>query len=118
MKLELIRNAENRLVGYKLLKEQTDDTYDFECVRDMIFFGCGDNVLTYDGRKTDHQEHTIELKWVTKSHQRIQRLEEEIQHEKNKPLYEFIRAFEPKNTDMYEMSREELVELAKKYGYR
>jgi len=116
MKLELIRNAENRLVGYKLLKEATDDLYDFESVRNMIFFGCGDDSLTYDGRKTDDQDYTV-VRWVSKSHQKIKRLEEEIEFEKRRTIIDFIHLFEPNNKSIYKMSREELTELAKKYGY-
>ena len=65
MKLELIKNKENRIVGYKLVKEVTDNTYDVEYVRDMIFSAMDEDVLTYDGRTTDKLSgETIELRWV------------------------------------------------------
>lgn len=82
MKLELIRNAADRIVGYKLVKESTDDSYAVEYVRDMIFYGLDDRVLTYDGRTTDKESgDTIELRWVTKSHEKIKRaiLEKEVE---------------------------------------
>jgi hypothetical protein len=90
MQLELIRNEANRVVGYKLLKQETDNTHEFEYVRDMIFYGWGDDALTYDGRTTDKEtDHTIELRWVTKSHAKVKRelMEKEFEElVKNKNL--------------------------------
>lgn len=82
MKLELIRNKENRIVGYKLVKEVTDNTHDVEYVRDMIFSAMDEDVLTYDGRTTDKQSgETVELRWVKKWHASIKRqeMEKEVQ---------------------------------------
>ena len=90
MKLELTRNANNKVVGYKLIKESTDDTYAVEYVRDMLFYGLDDAVIAYDGRKTDKKTgDTIELKWATKAHKREERnrldieLEEMLKENRN-----------------------------------
>lgn len=77
-----MRNANNEIVGYKLIKESTDDTNDVEYVRDMLFYGIGDTVIAYDGRKTDKETgETVELKWATKAHKREERNRIEIEFE-------------------------------------
>ena len=92
MKLELTRNADNKIVGYKLIKESTDDTNDVEYVRDMIFYGLGDQVIEYNGRVTDKETgETIELKWATKAHRDEEKIItdkeiEEIVNQMNKGL--------------------------------
>lgn len=74
MQLELIRDEANKIVGYKLIKEATDDTSSVEYVRNMIFYGMEDRVLTYDGRTTDKETgDTLELRWVTKGHAKVKR---------------------------------------------
>jgi len=118
MKLELIRNADNKIVGYKLLKEATDDTFAIEYVRDMIFFGMDDYKLTYDGRTTDDNNDTIELRWATREHKRRKKEEEDARYEMRRPLYSHIRQHEPDSRSIYGMPYEELVELAEKYGYK
>lgn len=77
MKLELIKDVADRIVGYKLIKEETDRTYDVEYVRDMIFYGMEDMALTYDGRTTDKDTgETIELRWVSKRYAMLKREKE------------------------------------------
>jgi hypothetical protein len=73
MKIELTRNNDNKIVGYKLLREDTDDSNVIECVRDMLFYGMDDSVLIYDGRNTDDNSNTIELRWATKAHVKEER---------------------------------------------
>ena len=76
MKLELIKNKESKIVGYKLVKEATDNTHDVEYVRDMIFYAMDEDVLTYDGRTVDQESgETVELRWVTKGHALVKRQE-------------------------------------------
>ena len=118
MKLELIRNADNKIVGYKLLKEATDDTFAIEYVRDMIFFGMDEWELTYDGRTTDDNNNTVELRWATREHKRRKKEEDDAGYEMRRPLYGHIRQYEPDNRSIYGMPHEELVELAEKYGYK
>ena len=92
MQLELIKDVADRIVGYKLIKEATDRTYDVEYVRDMIFYGLDDMVLTYDGRTTDKDTgETIELRWVSKRYARLKREKEvkemeELVNNKNQGL--------------------------------
>lgn len=74
MQLELIRDEANKIVGYKLIKQETDNTREFEYVRDMIFYGMDEDLLTYDGRTTNKETGlTIELRWVTKGHAKVKR---------------------------------------------
>lgn len=74
MKAELIRNSNNKVVGYKLIKETTDDLETFERMRDMHFWGIEDSVITYNGRVSDKQtDETVELKFATKAHAKEER---------------------------------------------
>ena len=66
MKIELTRNADNKIVGYKMIKESDEDTATIEIIRDMYFWSIDDQVLTYDGRHSDEKDNTIELKFVRK----------------------------------------------------
>ena len=69
MKLELVRNTDNKVVGYKMIRESHDDVETFEHIRDMYFWGLNENVLTYDGRVADNTtDETVELKFATKAH--------------------------------------------------
>jgi len=69
MKMELTRNADNKVVGYKLIKEASDDVETFETVRDMYFWSLNNKVLVYDGRVSDKTtDETVELKFATKEH--------------------------------------------------
>lgn len=70
MKMELTRNADDKIVGYKLIKEEHDDLETFERVRDMYFWSLDQKVLVYDGRKSDENDNTTELKFATKAHRK------------------------------------------------
>lgn len=72
MKLELLRNADNKVVGYKMIKESSDDTAIFEQIRDMYFWNMDDQVLDYDGRTTNDEGYTTTLKFATKEHKKIE----------------------------------------------
>ena len=72
MKMELIRNDANRVVGYKLIREATDDIATIEQARDMLFWGMDEDELGYNGRKTENDE-TIELRFATRAHRREER---------------------------------------------
>jgi hypothetical protein len=71
MKLELVRNPDdnNRVVGYKMIRESHDDVETFERIRDMYFWSIDEEVLTYDGRVSDKTtDETVELKFATKAY--------------------------------------------------
>lgn len=95
MKIELRRDADNKVIGYRLLKEETDDTYTIEYVRDLLFFGMDDNVIQYDGRTSNANGETIELKWAKRGYVKKKREEERLESEKywasrseNEPKYD------------------------------
>lgn len=72
MRLELIRNFANKIVGYKMIKEPHDDTETFERVRDMYYWNMGEQVLVYDGRSADEDTNaTKELRFATKEHKEV-----------------------------------------------
>ena len=66
MKMQLTRNADNNIVGYKMIKESEEDNDIIQIIRDMYFFSLGDEVIKYDGRSSDENDNTIELRFVRK----------------------------------------------------
>jgi hypothetical protein len=65
MKLELIRDDNNQLSGYKIIRETEDELNVMEIVRDMYFWG-HIGKLKYGGRKSEPlTDNTMELKFVT-----------------------------------------------------
>ena len=80
MKIQLTRNADNKIVGYKMIKESEEDADTIEFIRDMYFWSIGDQVLTYDGRNSDERDNTVELKFVRKwyAEENRQRINDEI----------------------------------------
>jgi hypothetical protein len=65
MKLELIRDDNNTLSGYKIIRETEDELETIEMVRDMYFWGHLGK-LKYGGRKSEPgTDDTMELKFVT-----------------------------------------------------
>jgi hypothetical protein len=65
MKLELIRDDNNNLSGYKIIRETEDELDTMEIVRDMYFWG-HIGKLKYGGRKSKPgTDNTMELKFVT-----------------------------------------------------
>lgn len=81
MKIELMHNSEGKRVGFKLIRETTDDIATVEQVRDMLFWGMGDEALDYNGRTADKStDETIELRFATKAHRDEERkkMEEDV----------------------------------------
>lgn len=75
MKIELLYNQEGHRVGFQLIREDTDDIAVVEQVRDMYFWNIDDEVLQYAGRKSNDNDETIQLSFVTKAEkQRIRKL--------------------------------------------
>jgi hypothetical protein len=65
MKLELIRDDNNNLSGYKIIRETEDELEAIEMVRDMYFWGHLGK-LKYGGRCSEPgTDNTMELKFVT-----------------------------------------------------
>lgn len=67
MKLELRRNEEGVIIGYKIVRESEDELEDIERVRDMHFWGhLGE--IKYDGRKSaPDSDDTVELMFIGKN---------------------------------------------------
>ena len=83
MKMELIRNGKNRVVGFKLIREATDDIATIEQCRDMLFWGFDEEEIGYNGRKTNDKCETVELKFATKAHRKEER--EKMYNDINNP---------------------------------
>ena len=87
MKLELIRDDNNNLSGYKIIRETEDELEAIEMVRDMYFWGHLGK-LKYGGRCSEPgTDNTMELKFVTEGYANQERekfkiLVEEYKEEK------------------------------------
>ena len=87
MKLELIRDDNNKLSGYKIIRETEDELEAIEMVRDMYFWG-HIGKLKYGGRCSEPgTDNTMELKFVTQEYdnqqtEKLKILVEEYKQEK------------------------------------
>lgn len=80
MKIELIHNESNEIVGYKLIKEDTDPTDVVNIVRRLVFTGMDDELIEYFGRKSDDNNNTTELRFCTKRHHAYIQKQERLKH--------------------------------------
>jgi hypothetical protein len=62
MKLELIKNKENKNTGYKLIPETKDEKYNINEIRNNYFF----NSVLYDGRERGCKKFVGNLKFKFK----------------------------------------------------
>ena len=84
MKLELIRDDNNKLSGYKIIRETEDELEAIEMVRDMYFWGHLGK-LKYGGRKSKPgTEETMELSFVTEEYADQERAKHKIEIEEYK----------------------------------
>ena len=69
MKIEITRNEQNEVTGYKIIRESTEDLETIERIRDMHFWRhLGE--IKYDGRKADKTtDDTLELRFIGKKYQ-------------------------------------------------
>jgi hypothetical protein len=73
MKLELIRDDNNKLSGYKIIRETSDELDTIEIVRDMYFWG-HIGKLKYGGRCSEPgTDDTMELSFVTEEYAILER---------------------------------------------
>jgi hypothetical protein len=73
MKLELIRDDNNNLSGYKIIRETEDELDIMEIVRDIYFWG-HIGKLKYGGRKSEPgTDNTMELSFVTEEYAILER---------------------------------------------
>jgi len=69
MKVEIVRNSDNNVIGYKLIRETLEEIETIERIRDMHFWGMGDNVIEYNGRISDKDtDDTLELRFTKKKY--------------------------------------------------
>lgn len=66
MKIEIII-SNDKVAGYKFIRENDSDAHEIELIRAMHFMGMDDQVIVYGGRKTDETHtHTMELEFRKK----------------------------------------------------
>jgi len=66
MKLELIRNNENKVVGWTLEGDSPEEIKKLGYVRDMTFWGFDDTKIVYNGRTNSDDENNNPgiLSWI------------------------------------------------------
>jgi len=87
MKIELIKNEQGQAVGYKMIAETAEDTPIIEMIRDLNFWGYGENTVEYKGRNCGEDDVTTELEWTLrylKEEDRKKREDERILRRKRK----------------------------------
>ena len=95
MKLELIRDDNNTLSGYKIIRETEDELEAIEMVRDMYFWGHLGK-LKYGGRKSKLEtDDTMELSFVTEgyAHQQREKLRIAVEEYKQEKLTNTLKQF-------------------------
>ena len=81
MKLELIKDHNNKLCGYKIIRETEDELEAIEMVRDMYFWGHLGKIK-YGGRESaEGTDDTKVLKFHTEEYAQFERKEHEKQLE-------------------------------------
>ena len=84
MKLELIRDDNNNLSGYKIIRETEDELEAIEMVRVMYFWGHLGK-LKYGGRCSEPgTDNTMELSFVTQEYADQERVKHKIAIEEYK----------------------------------
>jgi len=73
MKLELIRDHNNKLSGYKIIRETSDELDTIEIIRDMYFWGHLGKIK-YGGRCSEPgTDNTMELKFYTEEYAQLEK---------------------------------------------
>jgi len=73
MKLELIKNHDNKISGYKIIRETSDELDTIEIIRDMYFWGHLGKIK-YGGRCSEPgTDNTMELKFYTEEYAQQER---------------------------------------------
>jgi hypothetical protein len=70
MKIEITRNEEKEVIGYKIIRESADELEVIERIRDMYFWGhLGE--MKYDGRSSEKgTDDTVELRFIGAKHRK------------------------------------------------
>jgi Co/Zn/Cd efflux system component len=69
MKVEIVRNSDDNVVGYKLIRESIEELETIERIRDMHFWGTEDNAIKYNGRLSEENtDDTLELRFTKKKY--------------------------------------------------
>ena len=118
MKVEIIRNNDNKVVGYKIVRESIDDRETIERIRDMYFWGHLGKIK-YDGRSSEfHSDETSEIRFVSEEHQKQQDEERKLKAQKRSLIYNYLRENSPwRIEELVKLTEDELNMLANIYNY-
>ena len=71
MKVILNKSKQNKTIGWSLVAENIDDKLTLGSIRNIEFWGSGDDVIKYDGIKSEETKegtYVTEVKYTLKSH--------------------------------------------------
>jgi hypothetical protein len=120
MKVEIISNNDNNVVGYKIVRESTDDRETIERIRDMYFWDhLGE--IKYDGRVTEvDSDDTTEIRFIREDHQKKQEEEREIDLKlvRRQSILNYLSDNSPwYYEELVKLNDDELNSLANTYNY-
>lgn len=76
-------NEQQITIGFKLIREESDDIVTIERVREMLFWGINDTLIEYNGRKSDQNTNqTLELRFAQAGHIREEEQKREETYKK------------------------------------
>ena len=68
MKVE-IKKIDGKSVGWNIIAETEEDKKTLNIMRDLQFWGLGEDVIQYAGRTDDESEQNVQaLHWIKKKH--------------------------------------------------
>ena len=71
MKIVLVKNDENYVIGYNIIPETKDDKLTLGNVRNLHFYGFDDTHIVYDGMECDNNvepREVTKLKFIQQKH--------------------------------------------------
>jgi hypothetical protein len=120
MRVEIIRNNDNKVVGYKIVRESIDDRETIERIRDMYFWGHLGKIK-YDGRSSEFDsDETTEIRFVSEEHQKQQDEERKVRLERRHLIFKYLRNIEDiawTTEELVKLNDDQLNTLADYYNY-
>lgn len=94
MKVKLIKDKDNKVVGWDLIRDNDEEAGAINTMRNMLFFGMYEDVVEYDGMDgTETQVETLKF--------RIERVIQEERDAHKKRLREWAEECDATESDIY-----------------
>jgi hypothetical protein len=88
MKIQLNKNEKGQTIGWSIIAESKEDKLTLGSMRNLEFFGSGDDVIKYDGMKSDPEDNNfvIQLNYATKAYKKDKEAEFRASLNKSKEI--------------------------------